>query len=95
MRFLGNKDWKNYLPIEDEKMMNKILFKVERSRGAYMNSKEPNISQLWCAVLELWKQNQSLQRRINRLDSILDLLASNLSRDLQAKKELYESLDKF
>ncbi|MFH1420821.1 MAG: hypothetical protein ABIG30_02530, partial [Candidatus Aenigmatarchaeota archaeon] len=72
MLFTRTSEWKGFLSIADEKALNELLERVAAYRPAYKNADEVKTAQLWCATLELQKQNQKLQERIRRLEFILE-----------------------
>ena len=89
MIFKTDKNWKEYLSVDDEEKMNDLLKKIARYRGAYKNAEDIKIAQLWCAVLEIRKENLNLNVRLKRIESMLDSL---ISRDYKEKETLLESL---
>jgi len=95
MLFRTASDWKQLLSIEDEENLNAIIKKVAKYRGAYRNSDEVKMSQIWCAILELMKHNIVLQKRLNIMEDIFEAIY-----DKQRKRELEDrailrSLDRF
>ncbi len=95
MFFTPAKDWKEFLSADDEKKINEILGKIAKYRGAYKNSDDVRISQLWCAVLELAKENASLQKRIQGMEDLLEGMFEKVRKHEREKIELAKSLEKF
>lgn len=95
MLFTSTKDWKQYLTAEDEERLNEILKRVSKYRGAYKNAEEIKIAQIWCTVLELRKENAFLQKKIERLEDILEGMFSKIRKEEREKTSLKESLEKF
>ena len=95
MLFKAEKDWKQFLSPEDEERLNDILKRAARYRGAYKNADEVKIAQLWSAVLEMYKQNLILQRRLDEVTEIFESIAAKLRKKEEEKKELIESLERF
>ena len=95
MLFKSTKDWKQYLSPEDEEKLNAIIRRVAKYRGSYKNSDEVKIAQLWSAILELYKQNLILQKRLDEVTEIFDSMTERLKKKCEDKKELIESLERF
>lgn len=95
MLFTSTKDWKQYLTAEDEERLNEILRKVSKYRGAYKNSDEIKIAQLWCTILDLRKENAFLHKKIDRLEDLLEGMFSKIRKEERDKMTLKESLEKF
>jgi len=92
MIFRATREWKSFLNIEDEIILNKFLEEVAQHRPAFRNADDVKIAQLWCAVLELKKENQELRNKMKILDEIFALIAESYhSKD----NKLLESLEKF
>lgn len=62
-------DWKHLLSIEDEERLNALLASVGKHKGAYRNAEDIKTAQLWCALLELRKENTFLLQRLMKLES--------------------------
>lgn len=88
-------DWKQFLPPEDERRLNDILKSIAKHRSAYRASKDIKVAQLWCAFLELQKQNQVLHSRLKRMEYIFDGIAERIRKDGMEEKEIMEALEKF
>ena len=87
-------DWKQFLPPEDETRLNNILKGVAKHRNAYRASKDVKIAQLWCAFLEMQKQNQILYKKIKRMEFVFEGIAERMKTQAD-EKEILEALDKF
>lgn len=94
MLFNTSKEWKHFLSAEDEEKLNEFLRKVSRHRGAYKNSSEIKNAQLWCAVLELRKENSMLQKRLDKMQYIFDGMLSRIKQQDDEDVKLLKSLDK-
>lgn len=88
-------DWKQMLPPEDEERLNGMLKSIAKHRSAYRTSKDVKVAQLWCALLEMRKENALLHKRLKRMEYIFDGIAERIRREGLEDKELLESLDKF
>ncbi len=88
-------DWKQFLPPEDETRLNAILRHVARHRNAYRSAKDVKTAQLWCAVLEMRKENIALHRRLKRIEYIFEGIAERIRKEELEEKEILESLEKF
>ena len=88
-------DWKQFLAPDDEVRMNDVLKNVAKHRNAYRASKDVKVAQLWCALLEMQKQNQSLHKRIKKMEFIFDGIAERIKREDSGEKDIIEALEKF
>ena len=95
MLFKSDDNWKKYLGIEDEEHLNEILRKASRHKGAYKNADEVKIAQMWCALIELRKENVILQKRLKRMEEMFDAIFEKKRRHENEKLALVESLEKF
>ncbi|MBI2075626.1 MAG: hypothetical protein HYT72_00065 [Candidatus Aenigmarchaeota archaeon] len=95
MLFSPSKDWKQYLTADDEKRMNEVLNKIAKHKGAYRSADDIKISQLWCAVLELAKENAALQKRVQSLEDLLEGMFEKVRKQERERIELTKSLEKF
>ncbi|KHO47553.1 MAG: hypothetical protein QT00_C0002G0206 [archaeon GW2011_AR5] len=88
-------DWKQFLPPEDEKRLNDVLRSVAKHRNAYRASKDVKVAQLWCAYLELAKQNQLLYKKLKRMEFIFEGIAERMKTEEGSEREILEALEKF
>lgn len=95
MLFSPSKDWKQYLSSDDEKKLNAILNKIAKYKGAYRYSEDVKISQLWSAVLELSKENDALQKRVQNLEDLLEGMFEKVRKQERDRIDLTKSLEKF
>lgn len=91
MMFKATKNWKEFLAIDDEEVLNELLKKAAKHRGAYKNADDVKVAQLWCAVLELKKENTNLNKRLKRIEYLLEGM---FERNRQEERALIESLKK-
>lgn len=89
------KDWKQFLDSEDEEKLNRLLKEVAKHRGAYRNADDVKIAQLWSAFLEMRKENDSLRRRVDDMESIFEFIYSKMKKRHEEREELFKSLEKF
>lgn len=87
-----NKNWKKYLNIDDEALLNKIIEEVAKYRSAYKNAEEVKIAQLWCALLDMEKKLQKLDARMKRIEAIFDAIAQRVEEE---KSSLIKTLRGF
>ena len=85
-------DWKQYLPPEDEVRLNEIIRNVSKHRNAYRASKDIKIAQLWCAVLELRKENQAMYKKMKKIQFVIDGFSEVLQKANAEDKAILESL---
>ncbi len=92
MFFNTTKDWKKYLSPKDEAILNEILEVTERHRGAYKNADDIKNAKLWCALIELKKQINTLDKRLRSIEFIL---SGMINRAEEEKRRLLKSLQEF
>lgn len=89
------KDWKQLLQAEDESRLNDFLRKLTKYRGAYKNAEDVKSAQLWCALLELSKENAILQRRLKDFEDVFEGMFEKMKKRDEERKELAKSLERF
>lgn len=87
-----NKNWKKYLNIDDEALLNKIIEDVAKYRSAYKTAEEVKIAQLWCALLDMEKKIQRIDKRMKRIEIIFDAIAQRMEEE---KSSLIKTLREF
>ncbi|MEM4625429.1 MAG: hypothetical protein QXJ28_01520 [Candidatus Pacearchaeota archaeon] len=87
-----NKNWKKYLNIDDEALLNKIIEDVAKYRSAYKTAEDVKIAQLWCALLDMEKKIQRLDKRMKRIEIIFDAIAQRMEEE---KSSLIKTLREF
>ncbi len=95
MFFEPKKDWKEFLSAADEDKLNELLKTIAKHRGAYQNAEEVKVAQLWCAILELQKENISLQKRLHYIEDMLEGMFEKVRKQERERLELSKSLEKF
>ncbi|MHC4752774.1 MAG: hypothetical protein ACYTFW_23255 [Planctomycetota bacterium] len=55
-------DWKDYLAPDAKSKLAEVLSGAKMHKGAYMHADDVKVAQLWCAVVELKKQVDAMQR---------------------------------
>ncbi len=95
MLFKTAKNWKEYLSPRDEERLNMILNQVAKHRGAYKNSDEIKLSQIWCAILETKKENALLYKKVRRFEMMLEAALQRISDEEKEKKDIIEDLEGF
>jgi len=86
------KNWKKYLSIDDEQLINKIIQDTAKYRPAYKNAEEVKIAQLWCALIDFEKKLQKIDARLKRIEFIFDGIAKRIEEE---KDSLLKSLREF
>jgi hypothetical protein len=93
--FKTETNWKGLLSPESEQQLVRLLARVSAHRGAYLNAPDVKIAQLWCAALELARENSQLEARVRRLEWLLNgMIGRAKALDIE-NKEILESLGKF
>lgn len=88
-------DWKQLLSPEDEARLNELLKRTVKYRTAYRSAHDVKTAQLWAAMLELKKENQTLFNRLKKMEEIFDGMKERIKKQEESEKELIESLEKF
>jgi len=88
-------DWKQFLSLEDEEKLNDFIRKVSKHRGAYKNASDVKSAQMWSAMLELRKENLVIQKRLDRIQDLLDGMFSQIRSQDDEDRKLLKSLDRF
>lgn len=92
MLFNATKNWKKFLSVEDEMLLNELLLKGARNRGAYKNADDVKIAQLWCAMVETKKHINSVDERLRRIEY---MLGGIISRSREEEDKLLKTLRNF
>jgi len=58
----NTEDWKDFLAPEAQAVLADILNTAKRHKGAYMQAEDVKVSQLWCALVELKKKLDEMQK---------------------------------
>lgn len=93
MFFEKTDNWKEFLSAEDERKLNDVLEKAAKHRQAYKIADDVKIAQLWCALVELKKENIELHNRLRRIEFMLNGMIERA--ELGKKELLVESLENF
>lgn len=92
---IRKKDWKQFLSADDEAGLNEFLRKLAKHKGAYKNSDDVKSAQLWCAVLELGKENLLLRKKLREIEDVFESMFEKMKRKDEERKELAKSLENF
>ena len=85
------REWKTLLGSEDEQKLNELIKSVARHRDAYSKAENTKVAQLWCAMLEMKKQQEELENRLSRLEDIF----RSAGERVRERQQIRESMDKF
>lgn len=89
------KDWKELLSADEEEKLNEILKKISKYKGAYQNAEDTKAAQLWCAILELHRENMILQKKLQTIEDILEGMFDKIRKQERERIDLTKSLEKF
>ncbi len=85
---------------ESARKLNEILSIIARHKGIYNGSKDPAISQVWLAILEIYSRQEKLQKQIAELMArepsklaIGEQASTPLSKLLKKKRERADILE--
>lgn len=84
-------EWKTLLGKEDEERLNELIRIASKHREAYSKAENIKIAQLWCALLEMKKQQEDLELRLTRLEDIFRTAGERM----RERQQIRESLEKF
>ncbi|MBI4895685.1 MAG: hypothetical protein HY831_04295 [Candidatus Aenigmarchaeota archaeon] len=88
-------NWKKKLAPEDENKLNELLERTSNHRPAYSLAEEVKAAQLWCALIEMKKENVHLKERIGKLEYIIDGFVARVHSLESEKKVIIESHERF
>ncbi len=92
MIFNNDRDWKKNLSKDAEADLNELLEEIAKHRGAFRSASDVKTAQLWCGLLETNRKMDKLNRRLERIENLLDGLFERYEKE---KSELLKSLRKF
>ena len=84
-------DWKTLLGKEDEEKLNELIKSAAKHREAYSKAENIKMAQLWCALLEMRKQQEELELRLARLEDVFRAAGERM----RETQKIRESLEKF
>ncbi|MFH0837339.1 MAG: hypothetical protein V1870_04375 [Candidatus Aenigmatarchaeota archaeon] len=88
-------NWKKKLALEDENRLNEMLERTGVHRPAYSVAEEIKTAQLWCALIEIKKENLHLKERLSRLEYLMDGFVSRATSLELNKQEILDSHKRF
>ncbi|MBS3056414.1 MAG: hypothetical protein J4473_03195 [Candidatus Aenigmarchaeota archaeon] len=88
-------DWKTLLTPKDEKRMNDIIKNLEGYKTAFRSAEDVKIAQLWCAVLELKKENAALYSKTKKLEGFFNAIIEKYIEDKKKQEDMLTSLEEF
>lgn len=88
-------NWKKKLNPEDENMLNELLERTAVNRQAYSLAEEVKAAQLWCALIEMKKENARLKERLGKIEYLIDGFAARVHSLDADKKAVIESHERF
>jgi len=71
--------------------LNELIRAAAKHREAYSKAENIKIAQLWCALLELRKQQEEIELRLARLEDIFRAAGERM----RETRQIRESLEKF
>lgn len=61
-------DWKEYLNPETKSILAEVLNDTKAHKGAYMNAQDVKVAQLWCAIADMKKHLEKLEKSQIRIE---------------------------
>ncbi len=68
MFFDREKDWKDLLAPEAQRIISELFERAKRHKGAYMQAEDVKVAQLWCALIELKKEFDEISKNLKKLE---------------------------
>lgn len=65
-------DWKENLSSEAEQELNLLLEATRKHRCAYKASENVQVAQVWCALIEMMRMMDKLDKRVAYIERIMD-----------------------
>jgi len=82
---------------EFARKLNEILSIISRHKGIYDKAKDPAITQIWLAIVELYSRQEKLQRQVSQITrpelAISSTASSRIAALAKKKKESADILD--
>lgn len=63
------RDWKESLNSESQQMLAEIFESAKKHKGAYLQSDDVKVAQLWCAMVELKKEIENVKVQIDKVSA--------------------------
>jgi hypothetical protein len=85
-------DWKENLSAEAEQNLNLLIEATRKHRCAYKASENVQVAQVWCALIEMMKMMDNLDKRVAYIERVLDRMFKGHDKE---KDALLKGLLKF
>lgn len=89
------KDWRDKLDPGIESKLEKLLREVKAHEEAYSSTFNKKDAQMWVAIAKAYDKLDRVNRRLKRIEKLLDKIESNSKKNKMKDKELRKSLNKF
>lgn len=67
--FEKEEDWKDFLAPDIQQELADMFERTKRHKGAYMQSSDVKVAQLWCALVEMKKEIEELKGAVERVSA--------------------------
>ena len=68
MKLFEKDDWKEFLTEDNKQILKELIESTKKHRGAYSQSDNVKLAQLWTALIELKKEINSLKEHLGKLE---------------------------
>lgn len=65
--FEKGEDWKDLLAPDAQRQLAETFERTKKHKGAYLQSSDVKIAQLWCALVEMRKEIEELKSRVEKV----------------------------
>lgn len=65
--------WVKSLDQETINSLNSLLLKTFKHKRSYLDSRDPNITQLWLALVEIHKTQMELDKRMEKIERLFSI----------------------
>jgi len=84
--FEKEEDWKDFLASDAQQQLAELFENTKKHKGAYLQSGDVKIAQLWCALVEMKKEIEELKSAIEKVSAPFRAIA--VVGDMEKKKAI-------
>ena len=74
--FEDDKDWKDLLSPEAQQLLAEMFDSAKRHKGAYMQSDDVKVAQLWCALVEIKKELDDVKCQLEKVSAPFEAIVT-------------------
>lgn len=76
MKMFEREDWKNYLSDESKQVLEELFNSTRKHRGAYSQSDNIKIAQIWSALIEIKKELEEVKEHLGKVEKPWEAIIS-------------------